>query len=146
MGEKHEPTSVTRNLVETHTAVGTRQEIIASIMGITVPTLHKYYRKELDEAAAKANAAIGGALYKKAIGGDNACMIFWMKTRAKWRETHRLEHSGVDGGPLQMLQLDPERLKEMDLDELAALERAIGRLQQGAGDGPGEDQGEAGRD
>ena len=146
MTEKHQPTPITRNLVETHTAVGTTQEVLASIMGISLPTLRLHYRKELDEALAKANAAIGGALYKKAIGGDNASMIFWMKTRAKWRETHRLEHSGPDGGPMQMLRLDPEQLKEMEPDELAALERAFGKLQRGTGNGADGEAGEAGGD
>jgi hypothetical protein len=31
--------------------------------------------------------------------GAQAAM-FWMKTRARWRETNRLEHTGPDGQPI----------------------------------------------
>lgn len=46
-------------------------------------------------------------------------------------------HSGPNGGPIQShtLILDPEKLKAMTSDELAALEAAIGKLHGSAGDG-----------
>ena len=82
----HEPTRATRELVQLHTMVGTRQETIASIIGIDPKTLRKYYRDELDQSKAKANATIGGALFNKAKSGDTTAMIFWMKTQAGWKE------------------------------------------------------------
>ena len=93
----HEPTRATRELVQLHTMVGTRQEAIASIIGIDPKTLRKYYRDELDQSKAKANATIGGALFNKAKSGDTAAMIFWMKTQAGWRETTAIDHSSSDG-------------------------------------------------
>src|SRR5690625_6660148 len=45
----HEPTRVTRELVQLHAMVGTRQETIAEIIGIDPKTLRKYYRNELDQ-------------------------------------------------------------------------------------------------
>jgi len=89
----HEPTRATRELVQLHTMVGTRQEAIASIIGVDPKTLRKYYRDELDLAKAKANATIGGALFNKAKSGDTAAMIFWMKTQAGWKETQILDHT-----------------------------------------------------
>jgi hypothetical protein len=50
----------------------------------------------------------------------------------KYGDRQQLEHTGRDGGPIQTMQIDPERLKGMPDDELAALERAIGRLQRGS--------------
>jgi hypothetical protein len=49
------------------------------------------------------------------------------------------EHTGANGGPIQShtLILDPEKLKAMTSDELAALEAAIGKLHGSAGDGEG---------
>ena len=82
----HEPTDVTRQTVQLHATVGTRQEVIADLLGIDPKTLRLYYREELDFATAKANAQIGGALFKKAKNGDTAAQIFWMKTRAGWKE------------------------------------------------------------
>ena len=93
----HEPTRATRELVQLHTMVGTRQEVIASIIGIDPKTLRKYYRDELDFAKAKANATIGGALFNKAKAGDTAAMIFWMKTQAGWKETNVNEITNPDG-------------------------------------------------
>jgi hypothetical protein len=95
----HEPSKESRQLVKLHATIGTTQVIIADILGIDVKTLTKYYRTELDQAVAQANASIGGALFNKAKGGDTTAMIFWMKTRAGWREKHDVDLTS-NGGPL----------------------------------------------
>ena len=92
----HEPTDTGRKLVELHAMIGTPQETIASILGIDPKTLRKHYREELDHALAHANATIGGALFNKARDGDIAAQIFWMKTRAKWRERQELDLTSSD--------------------------------------------------
>lgn len=93
----HEPTEQTRKTVESMSAYGIPQEDIAAVIGICHVTLRKYYRRELDMATAKANAKVAEGLYRKAIG-DGAqsvtAAIFWLKTRANWRETQNIEHSG----------------------------------------------------
>jgi hypothetical protein len=91
----HQPTEATRQTVSLHATVGTRQEVIAEILGISVDSLQRHYRSELDTSREKANASVGGALFKKAMAGDTASMIFWLKTRAKWRET--VDISNEDG-------------------------------------------------
>lgn len=96
---EHDPTHATRQLVQLHATVGTAQVIIADILGIDDKTLRKHYREELDQAKAKANATIGGALFNKAKGGDTSAMIFWMKTQAGWKDTTVIEGSG-EGGAL----------------------------------------------
>lgn len=90
----HEPTEKERKQVEQLSAVGIRQEVIADILDIDPKTLRKYYRKELDTATARANAAIGGKLYSKALEGDTPSMIFWLKTRGEWSEKKSIELSG----------------------------------------------------
>jgi hypothetical protein len=89
----HQPTDATRQTVSLHATVGTRQEVIAEILGISVDSLQRHYRSELDTSREKANANVGGALYKKAMNGDTASMIFWLKTRARWRETVDITNS-----------------------------------------------------
>jgi hypothetical protein len=91
----HQPTEATRQTVSLHATVGTRQEVIAEILGISVDSLQRHYRSELDTSREKANASVGGALFKKAMAGDTASMIFWLKTRARWRET--VDISNEDG-------------------------------------------------
>lgn len=106
----HEPTRATRELVQLHAMVGTRQETIAEIIGIDPKTLRKYYRGELDQSKARANATIGGALFNKAKSGDTTAMIFWMKTQAGWKETSVNEITNPDGS------LTPTRIEIVAAD------------------------------
>jgi len=93
----HAPTPEQRQIVQLHATIGTPQETIGRILGIDAKTLRKHYRDELDLAVAKANATIGGALFNKAKNGDTAAQIFWMKTRAQWREKQEIDHTSSDG-------------------------------------------------
>lgn len=86
MTKKHEPTKVQQDTVSLHAMVGTPQEDIARVIGIDVKTLRKHYRDELDLALCKANATIGGSLFNKAKSGDTTAQIFWLKTRAGFKE------------------------------------------------------------
>lgn len=100
MRAPHEPTPELRHIVQLHATIGTQQSVIADIIGIDAKTLRKHYREELDQSMAKANAQVGGALFNKAKNGDTTAMIFWMKTRAGWKETVRSEHASDADNPL----------------------------------------------
>lgn len=93
----HEPSNASRQLVSLHASIGTPQDVIARALGLTEKTLRKHYKDELDLALAQANATIGGALFNKAKKGDVTAQIFWLKTRAGFRETNNLNHSSEDG-------------------------------------------------
>jgi hypothetical protein len=68
------------------------------VVGIDPKTLRKYYREELDLGEAKANAQVAGFLFNAAKNGNVTAQIFWLKTRAKWREAPlELKHSGSIG-------------------------------------------------
>ena len=94
----HVPDNNTRSRVESMCAIGIPQEDIAKVIGIDPKTLRKHYRSELDTAMIKADSAIGGALYKKAINGDTSALIFWAKTRMGWKETVKNETDLTSGG------------------------------------------------
>ena len=66
--------------------VGVRQDDIAKIIGCAPKTLRKRLRDELDRGVAEANATISGYLFAAAKAGSIAAIIFWLKTRAHWRE------------------------------------------------------------
>jgi hypothetical protein len=66
--------------------VGVRQDDIAKIIGCAPKTLRKRLRDELDRGVAEANATISGYLFAAAKAGNIAAIIFWLKTRANWRE------------------------------------------------------------
>jgi hypothetical protein len=66
--------------------LGVRQDDIARIIGCAPKTLRKRFRDELDRGVAEANATISGSLFANAKGGNVTAQIFWLKTRAHWRE------------------------------------------------------------
>lgn len=83
----HVPNDRTRGQVEALAGyLGLPQAEVAACLGITEKTLRKHYRAELAHATVRANATVAEALFAKAIGGDTAAMIFWLKARAKWSE------------------------------------------------------------
>ena len=95
-----EPTDQQRKIVKQWAAVGMPQEAIAKKLGITIPTLAKHCREELDNGANDANSAVAGALFNKAMGGDTSAQIFWCKTRLGWSEKQIQEHVGKGGKDL----------------------------------------------
>lgn len=116
----HEPTEETRKLVSMHAAIGTNHETIAAIIGIDDKTLRKHYREELDYAMAQANATVGNALFTKATMGDTAAMIFWMKTRAGWREKHDVDVTS-NGATIALTSVDLKNLTDVELENMNRL-------------------------
>lgn len=87
----HEPTSATRQLVQVYCFTGLPQAKIASHLGISVPTLVKYYREELDHGKEKMLAKVSSTIF--AIATQNrdlkaslTASIFILKTQAGWVE------------------------------------------------------------
>lgn len=99
MGRRsHKPDPSQRRQVEALAAYGIPEADISGVVGIDSKTLRKYYREELDLGEAKANAQVAGFLFNAAKKGNVTAQIFWLKTRAKWRETPlELKHSGSIG-------------------------------------------------
>lgn len=95
-GQKHYKWDETAaRTVETMAGFGVPQDYIAGSLKITDDTLRRHYRKELDSGTAKANMAVAQSLYRKAISDDHpqaaSSAMFWLKTRAGWKETHKIE-------------------------------------------------------
>mgnify|MGYP000090983498 CR=1 FL=1 len=91
MGRKaHQPDPVTQRQVEAMAAYGIPEADIAKVVEIDPKTLRRHYRSELDTGHIKANSRMAENLYRKAMGdGPQAvtATIFWLKTRARWKET-----------------------------------------------------------
>ena len=101
-----EPTDEQRKQVEAMAGFGIPQVDIAKVIGISKPTLEKYFREELDVGSVKATAKVAQSLFKKATSDGSQSVtaaIFWLKTRAGWKETQAVEHSGPNGSPLTVL-------------------------------------------
>lgn len=88
--------------VETLAAVLSKEEI-ASYLGIRRELFHAILKRDEDvyeayeRGKAKAVSSVAGGLLRKALRGDTTCMIFYLKTRAAWRETQNHNHSSEDG-------------------------------------------------
>jgi hypothetical protein len=82
-----EPSPQDRGTVEGYVIAGTPQQDIADILGISINTLRKHFAKELRLGMQKANAIVGGTMFKMITEDRNpAVAIFWAKTRMGWRE------------------------------------------------------------
>lgn len=105
--------------VETLAALLT-QDQIADYFGICRNTFRALCAREpeVDEhykrGKAKAIGHVANGLLQKARAGDTACMIFYLKTQAGWRETDR---AAGDTSPTRQVtrQIVPAREKLMAL-------------------------------
>jgi hypothetical protein len=95
-----EPSDEDRVAVTTLCACGTRHELIARHLDIDCKTLRKHFRKELASGREDANAMVARSLFRQAIAGNTVASIFWLKTRANWREANTVEMVGANGKPL----------------------------------------------
>ena len=100
MGRRaHIPDPAQRRQVEAMAGYGIPEIHISRVLNIDPITLRKHYRDALDLGETKANAQVAGFLFNAAKNGNVTAQIFWLKTRAKWRETPlELKHSGSIGG------------------------------------------------
>jgi hypothetical protein len=94
-----EPDDTQRRDVTTLAACGTRFALIAKHVGIDAKTLRRYFRAELNAGRQDANALIARSLFDQAMSGNTVASIFWLKTRAGWRETNTVEMVGAGGRP-----------------------------------------------
>ena len=79
-------TDALREKVRYLAGLGGRQDDIAKFIGCAPKTLRTRFRDELDRGVAEANATISGSLFAAAKAGNVTAQIFWLKTRAHWRE------------------------------------------------------------
>lgn len=82
----HEPTSESRAEVAALVSFGIIHEHIARMLKISADTLVKYYSYELETGLQHAINKVANVLFQKAMDGDMSAAMFYLKTRAKWRE------------------------------------------------------------
>ena len=87
--------------VEALAGYGLAAADIACVLAIDEEELKATYAHELKSSHLKANARVAESLYRKAIGEGRESVtaaIFWLKTRARWKETHvsKITHDVAD--------------------------------------------------
>ena len=123
----YKPTDENRAMVEGMVAAGLKRTQVASIMEISPSTLREHFPLELKNGDAKAIFNVASGLYKNATTGTSTCpggnvtaQIFFLKTRARWRETSRHEVTGPDGEPIAHAH-EIKDLENLSAKELAKL-------------------------
>ena len=125
-------TEAMRDKVRHLAGIGVPQDAIARIIGCAPKTLRKRCRDDLDRGAAEANAIVSGCLFAAAKGGNVAAQIFWLKTRARWRESAAQDGTGADraaeaGSSVVLLLPDNSRDPELTQVLRDAQERHFAR-------------------
>lgn len=111
MVDSFKPSDHDRGAVEAMAFAGCTQQAIAEFLDISVDTLRKYFRKELDRSQGERLAKVAQANYERAIGYDPEtktvnskesnvlAQMFILKNqpgkfREKWSETVTHHHEG----------------------------------------------------
>lgn len=108
------------------------QDQIADYFGITRPTFAAMMARDpeislrYNRGKAKAIGDVAQNLIAKAREGDNACMMFYLKTQARWRETTQIDHRSGDGS-MTPKGVDLSKLSTEALAELVAARDAASR-------------------
>ena len=121
------PSEADLEKVKTMASLGIQQEKIAKVFKVSEKTLRKNCKTELETAEAIANAAVGRFLYDAATGKETylkedgtvgirhigvssatvTAAIFWMKTRAHWKEMMMHSGNGPEGAlPIVLYESD----------------------------------------
>lgn len=111
--------------IEGMAAFGMPVKKIAIIMGMSKATFERrcienpLIFEALERGRANAEMQVTNAAYNMAKSGQNTAMTqFWLKCRAGWKDTTRVEHTGADGAPLSPEAAFSQRLANMSDDEL----------------------------
>lgn len=89
--------------VATMAALGLEASEIALVLNIEEKLLKAYYSRELKVSQKISNAMVARKALEMAVSGRFPEMTkFWLKARAKWKETSGIELTGKDGGPLEV--------------------------------------------
>ena len=112
--------------------LGLTRDQIALVMGMSDESVGKYFRRELDEGVAKANAKVAQNLFSIATSreqGSVAAAIFWMKSRARWRETTHIEHlHAADENYVDALRMVANRMRPAQNEPIIGGIKPAGRL------------------
>ncbi len=80
------PTKEVSERVKALKAYGATTPAIARMVGVSEDTLERHHKDDLRFGLDEANSVVAKSLFDKAVlKGDTVAMIFWLKTRARWK-------------------------------------------------------------
>ena len=102
-------------------------EELAGWFGVQVRTIQRRQKQPafaavLERGRAKGRISVRRHLFAQAGNGNAAAAIFLAKNLLGYRDVHRNEHSGPDGGPIPIDGgLDFSRLSNEEIEQLSTL-------------------------
>jgi hypothetical protein len=114
------PTDAMREQVRHLAGIGVPQDNIATVIGCAPKTLRKCFRDELDRGVAEANATVAGYLFASTKRGNVTAQIFWLKTRANWREQKVPDNPVADteaGSNSEVVLVLPDNSRDPELTQ-----------------------------
>lgn len=103
--------------VSVMSALGLEPQEIALVLNIDEKILKRYYKRELGVSGKISNMVVARKALEMAASGRFPDMTkFWLKSRAKWKETSGLEITGKDGGPVEVSSARDKLARAMGLD------------------------------
>lgn len=152
----HKPSEVNQRLVVALKSCGVQQDTIAAIIGVSAPSLRKWYRAELDDGLARAVASAAANMFRLSLrqshtGFCAARHVLNCHGGPMWRDVSKVEldHTGGEGlgGLMRQCGVDSDNAREIiraKLDALAARNAAIDGQSCSAYKGPPGEEGEDG--
>jgi hypothetical protein len=110
-----------RQRVKALAGYGLSRKEIATLVGIgSVETLSKRFEKELTLGRLEAHSNVLSTLFRKAMAGNPAAIMFYLKTRAHWSERGPREEIQPPSHTVWQIREDaPSPEQQKLLDELA---------------------------
>lgn len=113
------PTDEQREIVQTY-AVVLSHDLLAAKMGISVSTLLRHFRKEIDKSLAEVAAEMGARIIKTARDDKHpkqtTAQIFFLRSRGVWIQT-----SGIVAPETHAAEVDLTNLTDEELEEYGRL-------------------------
>jgi hypothetical protein len=82
----HEPTEKEAAQVKTLAGMGINADDIGKVVGLSAPTIRKYFMHELEVGQIEATAMVAQSLYRQATKGHVTACIFFLKCKGGWKE------------------------------------------------------------
>lgn len=103
--------------VQVMAALGLEPSEIALVLNIDEKILKRFYKRELSVSGKISNMVVARKALEMAASGRFPDMTkFWLKSRAKWKETSGLEITGKDGGPVEVSSARDKLARAMGID------------------------------
>lgn len=92
-GQEH-PREDLHPKIKIMSAIGIPHAQIAGVLKMSLETLHRCYKDDLDYGATEANTVVGGKIFEAAKRGESWACNLWAVKRMGWKDEQNVTLSG----------------------------------------------------